>query len=96
MPDEVGAELDAVQVVGVLALVVEHHLLQLVPVLSCLTDDQDAVVDGDDDEQGDDDDDEQEEECGDEEITDDPLHVVVEAVCLVPAVALVWGAHLPS
>ena len=29
--------------------------------------------------------------------TDDPLHVVVEAVCLVPAVAPVWVfAHLSS
>ena len=39
-------------------------------------------------------DDDEEEEGGDEEGTDDPLHVVVEAVCLVPAVAPVRGAHL--
>ena len=33
MPDKVGTELDAVQVVR-LALVVEPHLLQLLPILS--------------------------------------------------------------
>ena len=33
VPDEVGTELDAVQVVGVGALLVEHHLLQLLPIL---------------------------------------------------------------
>ena len=58
-----------------------------------MADDKDAVVDGDNDEQDDDDD---EKEGGDEESTDDPLHVVVEAVCLVPAVAPVGGAHLSS
>ena len=58
-----------------------------------MADDQDADVESDDDEQ---DDDEEGEDGGDEESTDDPLHVVVEAVCLVPAIAPVWGAHLPS
>ena len=36
-----------------------------------------------------------EDKGGDKDSTDDPLHVVVEGVGLVPAVALVWVvAHL--
>ena len=34
LPDEVGAELDAGQVVRLAALLVEHHLLQLSPILA--------------------------------------------------------------
>ena len=66
VPDEVGAELDTVQVVGVGALVVEPHLLQLLPILAwsgwqsdcCEEENDEFVVDdnGDDEEESDDDD----------------------------------------
>ena len=107
VPDEVGAEHDAVQVVGVGALLVEHHLLQLLPILpwsglqsDCWEENSDhdvvikLVVDDNGEEQGDGDD-EDDQGDDDEGNTNDPLHVVVEAVCLIPAVAPVWVvAHL--
>ena len=52
------------------------------------------VVDDNGEEQGDGDD-EDDQGDDDEGNTNDPLHVVVEAVCLIPAVAPVWVvAHL--
>ena len=113
VPDEVGAEHDAVQVVGVGALLVEHHLLQLLPILPWSglqsdfweenSDHDDPlhvviklVVDDNCEEQGDGDDEMITDQGDDDEgNTNDPLHVVVEGVCLVPAVAPVWVvAHL--
>ena len=85
MPDEIGAELDAVQVVR-LALVVEPHLLKLRPVIPWI----DGLA-GLEEESAQ----ENEDKGGDKDITNDPLHVVVEVVGLVPAIAPVWVvAHL--
>ena len=76
MPDEVGAKLDAVQVVGLVQtgvhLVVEPHLLKLLPISTWAG----KMVS---------------KACIDwEEVsTDHALHVVVEVLCTGPAVGLV-------